>query len=174
KIQLNVGDLCTYGVVSWCNIGDIIGRKSQACHVITSVFVFRSGLVIICRKKKTEEGKVDCPCSSEIFRTVIPVQDMVLDVVTGKSGALYQWNITQSPIDNLPHRTYKFCSSSAEEKSRFVTAIRGTTRPPVKHLNTPISENHTKHFSPKLECITRKLRTIRNKNPRGGSEVHSD
>lgn len=132
KIQLNVGELCTYSSVHWCNIRDIVGKKAHACEITTSLFVFRSALVIISRYKqnaKEDEATGSTgssgPQVTDLFRSIIPADDISI-TGTGESEGVsdrYQWCVTQSNVEDIPQRTYKFCTSSEEIRSRFLTAI---------------------------------------------------
>lgn len=133
KIQLNVGELCTYSAVHWCNIRDIVGKKAHACEIATSVFVFRSALAIISRyKQNTKEDRDGAtgstgssgPQVADLFRSIIPADDILVTEETDDMQDRYTWSVTQSYLDDLPPRTYKFCTSSKEIRSRFVTAIQ--------------------------------------------------
>ncbi|XP_048767210.2 protein still life, isoforms C/SIF type 2-like isoform X2 [Ostrea edulis] len=173
KIQLNVGELITHGAVEWCNITEIIGRNTHASGVISSLFVFRSGLVIICRHKNSDEEKAGDRGELDIFRSLVPAGDISLDVSTEDSDFRYPWSITQPSIDCLPKRTYKFCNSSIETRSRFVTAIRE-----IAHHRIP-SARKEKNRGPKIgEALLRntikRLGTVRNKDKGDNSIAESD
>ena len=46
-IDVNVGELQMYGNVNWLNALDELGKMKKNCDVITMLFVFRSGVLLL-------------------------------------------------------------------------------------------------------------------------------
>nr|XP_022287817.1 protein still life, isoforms C/SIF type 2-like isoform X1 [Crassostrea virginica] len=132
KIKLNVGDIRTHGVVDWYNIRDIVGSRTHPCNTTTSVFVFQTAVAIISRKnEQVPRDKVpvcsngsSASCVPDLFRSLIPGDDITLEIGSDVSKDRYLWSITQSHVDGLPERTYLFASRSEELRSKFVSAIQ--------------------------------------------------
>lgn len=46
-----------YGTVEWCNLCDSLGKIKKGLELENIVFVFRSGVVFVCREKIRKKVK---------------------------------------------------------------------------------------------------------------------
>ena len=50
-IDLNVGDLQMYGNVNWLNALDELGKIKKGTDIVTMLFVFKAGVVILAQER---------------------------------------------------------------------------------------------------------------------------
>ncbi|XP_061171231.1 protein still life, isoform SIF type 1-like isoform X4 [Saccostrea echinata] len=184
-VDLSVGELQMYGTVEWCNLCDSLGKIKKGLDLENIVFVFKSGVVFVCREKikkkvktKDKRGVTEIYECQERFRTVIPVQEV--QVQSGKVGDMdghYWWDLIHSRSDKegRPERVYEFCNSSAEAKSDFMKVIRQTIRESVRKMALPNGNQTRNSYVPyggkRLESLNSNIRTLSKK--RGGKPSQS-
>lgn len=58
-VDLSVGELQMYGTVEWCNVSDSLGKIKKGTELESTVFVFKTGVVFLCRERlKKRKSKV--------------------------------------------------------------------------------------------------------------------
>lgn len=62
-LDLNVGELQMYGTVTWLNALDELGKMKKGTDLITLVFIFKAGVVVLAQervrgKKKTKVSQM--------------------------------------------------------------------------------------------------------------------
>lgn len=50
-VDLSVGELQMYGTVQWCNAIDFLGKIKKGTDLENVVFVFKTGIVFLCRER---------------------------------------------------------------------------------------------------------------------------
>ena len=50
-VDLSVGELQMYGTVEWCNVTDSLGKIKKGTELQSTVFVFKTGVVFLCRER---------------------------------------------------------------------------------------------------------------------------
>ena len=50
-VDLSVGELQMYGTVEWCNVSDSLGKIKKGTELESTVFVFKTGVVFLCRER---------------------------------------------------------------------------------------------------------------------------
>ncbi|XP_052239037.1 protein still life, isoform SIF type 1-like isoform X5 [Dreissena polymorpha] len=151
--DLSVGELQMYGTVEWCNVTDSLGKVKKGTELESTVFVFKTGVVFLCRerlKRRKSKGGASAARglfsesydTAERFRTLIPVQDVQVRI--GKVGDMdghFWWELVHSRCDTeaRPERVYQFCNSTLEAKTDFMRIIRQTIRDCVRKMNLPSS-----------------------------------
>ena len=59
SVDLSVGELQMYGTVEWCNVSDSLGKVKKGTELESTVFVFKTGVVFLCRERlKRRKSKV--------------------------------------------------------------------------------------------------------------------
>ncbi|XP_056015232.1 protein still life, isoforms C/SIF type 2-like isoform X5 [Ostrea edulis] len=185
-VDLSVGELQMYGTVEWCNLCDSLGKIKKGLDLENIVFVFRSGVVFVCREKikkkiksKDKKAVTEVYECQERFRTVIPVQEV--QVQSGKLGDMdnhYWWDLIHSRSDKegRPERVYQFCNSSADAKTDFMKIIRQTIRESVRKMTLPngnqIRNSYVPYGGRRLECLNSNIRTLSKK--RGGKPSQTE
>lgn len=69
-LDLNVGELQMYGTVNWLNSLDEIGKVKKGMELLTLLFIFKSGVVLLaqeCLKGKRKVTLVELHQSLDIF-----------------------------------------------------------------------------------------------------------
>ncbi|KAL3882118.1 hypothetical protein ACJMK2_028489, partial [Sinanodonta woodiana] len=181
-VDLSVGELQMYGTVEWCNVSDSLGKVKKGADLESMVFVFKSGVVFLCRERlKRRKSRVgsgtskaifyDCNDTVERFRTLIPVQEV--QVRTGKVSDIdghYWWELVhlKSETDAKPERVYQFCNSTSEAKTDFMRIIRQIIRDCVRKMTIPGATHNTRskyipYGGKRLEALSQNARTISNK-----------
>ena len=46
-----MGELQMYGTVEWCNVSDSLGKVKKGTELESTVFVFKTGVVFLCRER---------------------------------------------------------------------------------------------------------------------------
>ncbi|XP_048240466.1 protein still life, isoform SIF type 1-like isoform X4 [Haliotis rufescens] len=151
-VDLSVGELQMYGMVEWCNMTDYLGKTKKASDFENTVFVFRTGVVFLCRERLKRRKTRSLPPKMSLlehhhqmdmlerFRTLIPTQEVQVRV--GKVSDIdrhYWWDLIHSRSDSegRPERLYQFCNSTSEAKSDFMKVIRQTIRESVRSMTVP-------------------------------------
>ncbi|KAK3097345.1 hypothetical protein FSP39_008828 [Pinctada imbricata] len=188
-VDLSVGELQMYGTVEWCNMCDSLGKVKKGLDLENIVFVFKSGVVFICREKvkkkikpkdKNSKSQIEVYESQEKFRTVIPVSEV--QVQNGKVSDMdrhYWWDLVHCRSDKeaRPERLYSFCNSSAEAKSDFMKIIRQTIRESVRKMTLPngtqpTKKNYVPYGGKRISNLGSNPRTLSKK--RGGRPSEED
>ncbi|XP_071133546.1 protein still life, isoform SIF type 1-like isoform X4 [Mytilus edulis] len=176
-VDLSVGELQMYGTVEWCNICDSLGKVKKNLDLENIVFVFKTGVVFLCRERiKRRKSKGNSKISGsdpvfefhERFRTLIPVQEV--QVQGGRVSDIdrhYWWDLIhcRSDKDGRPERVYQFCNSSVEAKSDFMKIIRQTIRESVRKMTLPPGSQPAKGtYAPfggqRLQKLPSNIRTL--------------
>ncbi|CAG2205438.1 Protein still life, isoform SIF type 1,Protein still life, isoforms C/SIF type 2 [Mytilus edulis] len=176
-VDLSVGELQMYGTVEWCNICDSLGKVKKNLDLENIVFVFKTGVVFLCRERiKRRKSKGNSKISGsdpvfefhERFRTLIPVQEV--QVQGGRVSDIdrhYWWDLIhcRSDKDGRPERVYQFCNSSVEAKSDFMKIIRQTIRESVRKMTLPPGSQPAKgSYAPfggqRLQKLPSNIRTL--------------
>lgn len=151
-VDLSVGELQMYGTVEWCNVSDSLGKVKKGTELESTVFVFKTGVVFLCRerlKRRKSKPASNAPAKGvfcdgydtiERFRTLIPVQDVQVRI--GKVSDIdghFWWELVHSRNDpeGRPERIYQFCNSTIEAKTDFMRIIRQTIRDSVRKMTLP-------------------------------------
>ncbi|XP_041354996.1 protein still life, isoforms C/SIF type 2-like isoform X2 [Gigantopelta aegis] len=147
-VDLSVGELQMYGMVEWCNMLEYLGKVKKTVDFENTVFVFRTGVVFLCRERSKRRKTRSVPNKSssdssdmvERFRTLIPTQEVQVHV--GKISDMdrhYWWDLvhSRSDGDSRPERLYQFCNSTPEAKADFMKVIRQTIRDSVRRMTIP-------------------------------------
>ncbi|XP_053396919.1 protein still life, isoform SIF type 1-like isoform X1 [Mercenaria mercenaria] len=177
-VDLSVGELQMYGTVEWCNVSDSLGKIKKGTELESTVFVFKTGVVFLCRerlkRKKTRGGTgsgkglfSESYETIERFRTLIPVQDV--QVKLGQVSDIddhYWWELVHSRSDSegRPERVYQFCNSTNEAKTDFMRIIRQTIRDSVRKMTLP-SNSQSSLKSKYIPCGGKRLEAL-SSNPR--------
>ena len=56
-LDLNVGELQMYGTVNWLNILTELGKIKKGTELITLVFVFKAGMVMLTQERNKTKKK---------------------------------------------------------------------------------------------------------------------
>lgn len=183
-VDLSVGELQMYGTVQWCNAIDFLGKIKKGTDLENVVFVFKTGIVFLCRERvkrkfKKSSSSRNAPLSEGYdaiprFRTLIPVHEV--QVVSGSRADCerhYWWQLihSKSEIEGRPERLYQFCNCTSEAKTDFMKVIRQTIRDSVRKMAVPSARQTAKtKYIPfggkRLECLGSNPRTLSKK--RGG------
>ncbi|XP_052808753.1 protein still life, isoform SIF type 1-like isoform X2 [Mya arenaria] len=197
-VDLSVGELQMYGTVEWCNVTDSLGKIKKGTELESTVFVFKTGVVFLCRerlKRRKSRGGSSAARSLfsesydtiERFRTLIPVHDVQVRI--GKVSDIdghFWWELVHSRCDTeaRPERVYQFCNSTLEAKTDFMRIIRQTIRDSVRKMTVPAnsqSSGKTKYIpygGKRLEALSSNPRSTLSKkrnpsNSKADVERHS-
>ncbi|KAL4232685.1 T-lymphoma invasion and metastasis-inducing protein 1 [Mactra antiquata] len=176
--DLSVGELQMYGTVEWVNVTDSLGKIKKGTEIESTVFVFKTGVVFLCRerlkRRKTRVGTgggkglfSESFDTMERFRTLIPVQDVQVRI--GKVSDMddhYWWELVHSRSDTegRPERVYQFCNSTCEAKTDFMRIIRQTIRDSVRKMTVP-SNSQSVSKNKYIPCGGKRLEALAS-NPR--------
>ncbi|XP_074662751.1 protein still life, isoforms C/SIF type 2-like isoform X1 [Tubulanus polymorphus] len=183
-IDLNIGELQMYGIVEWLNVSKDLGKIKKGQDLVTSCFVFKTGVVLLCKerikqKKKSKQSvsssKVPTPEIMEFvrFQTLIPVQEVQVRSSTHDVGNVYWWELIhlRSGVEGRPEKVYQLANSTPEAKNDFMRTIRQIIRESVRKMTIPPNRPSLKMGYMTLEgkrCEHHQNRgnTNSNKNPR--------
>ncbi|XP_036357057.1 protein still life, isoform SIF type 1 isoform X5 [Octopus sinensis] len=177
-VDLSVGELQMYGTVQWCNAIDFLGKIKKGTDLENVVFVFKTGIVFLCRERvkrklKKSSNSRNAPMSEGYdaiprFRTLIPVHEV--QVVSGSRADCerhYWWQLihSKSEVEGRPERLYQFCNCTSEAKTDFMKVIRQTIRDSVRKMAVPSARQTAKtKYIPfggkRLECLGANPRTL--------------
>ncbi|GAB1600635.1 protein still life, isoform SIF type 1-like isoform X8 [Argonauta hians] len=177
-VDLSVGELQMYGTVQWCNAIDFLGKIKKGTDLENVVFVFKTGIVFLCRERvkrklKKSSNTRNAPMSEGYdaiprFRTLIPVHEV--QVVSGSRADCerhYWWQLihSKSEVEGRPERLYQFCNCTSEAKTDFMKVIRQTIRDSVRKMAVPSARQTAKtKYIPfggkRLECLGTNPRTL--------------
>ena len=51
SVDLSVGDLQMYGTVNWLNAADEVGKVKKGSELLTLIFIFKSGVVLLAQER---------------------------------------------------------------------------------------------------------------------------
>ncbi|XP_060603385.1 protein still life, isoform SIF type 1-like isoform X2 [Ruditapes philippinarum] len=193
-VDLSVGELQMYGTVEWSNVADSLGKIKKGTELESTVFVFKTGVVFLCRerlkRRKTRVGTgsgrglfSESYDTIERFRTLIPVQDV--QVRLGKVNDLdghYWWELVHSRSDPecRPERVYQFCNSTTEAKTDFMRIIRQTIRDSVRKMTVPsgsrdsLKSKYIPFGGKRLEALSSNPRSTLSKKRNSSSNKNQD
>jgi len=50
-VDLNVGELQMYGTVNWLNTSDDLGKMKKGTELLTLLFIFKTGVVLMAQER---------------------------------------------------------------------------------------------------------------------------
>ncbi|XP_064629838.1 protein still life, isoforms C/SIF type 2-like isoform X4 [Lineus longissimus] len=152
-IDLNIGELQMYGIVEWLNASADLGKIKKGQELITSCFVFKSGVVLMCKerikqKKKRPQNPNKAPTPEVLefvrFQTLIPVNEVQVRSSNHDMGNIYWWELVHLRAENSgrPEKVYQLANrlilvSTPEAKNDFLRTIRQIIRESVRRMSIP-------------------------------------
>ncbi|CAH1798643.1 unnamed protein product [Owenia fusiformis] len=149
-IDLNVGELQMYGNVEWMNAHENIGKIKKGMEVVSTCFVFRTGVVLLCRERmkknsrKMNHNKNQLPNEngSEItrFHVFIPVYEVQVRSTPGSEGDTHHmWDLVhlKSETEGRPEKVFQMANGSFDAKNDFIKTTRQIIRESVRRMTVP-------------------------------------
>ena len=151
-LDLNIGELQMYGTVNWLNILDELGKIKKGCEMLTLVFVFKGGVVVLTQERNRNKRKQPPrpagskphmgPENQDVtrFQVAIPVDQLQVrsSVSTTEHHGLWELVHCRSEKEGRPERVFQFASSH-EAKREFLRTIHATIRESVQRMSIPSS-----------------------------------
>ncbi|ESN99867.1 hypothetical protein HELRODRAFT_83887, partial [Helobdella robusta] len=154
-LDLNVGELQMYGTVNWLNASSELGKMKRGMELLTLLFIFRTGVVLMAqekvkgkRKMKSNQNRL-APFLSDVtngsgmggtrYKTAIPVDQLQVRLMVGDAHECHGiWEMIhcgsrdeEDGRAGRPEKVYQFASSQ-EARRDFIKTIHSSIRESVQ------------------------------------------
>jgi len=139
-----------YGSVNWLNVLDELGKIKKGTDMITLLFIFKAGVVILTQERLKGKKKPGKPSVNRLpsvsdnvevtrYTTAIPVDQLQVRTTMGDAQERHGiWEMVhcRSEKEGRPEKVYQF-ASSYEARRDFIRTIHNTIRESVRKMSIP-------------------------------------